>query len=93
MTISRFCCVDISCYSLRVTEVPGQEFSLSEGVELSSLVFQEFVDTHLLCCSPGCHGTSCVDQAGLELRDLPAAASRVLGLKVYITIPRQGLTM
>jgi hypothetical protein len=28
-----------------------------------------------------------VDQAGLELRDLPASASQVLGLKVCATTP------
>jgi hypothetical protein len=28
-----------------------------------------------------------VDQAGLELRNLPASASRVLGLKAYTTTP------
>ncbi|GAB1296923.1 Acyl-Coenzyme A-binding domain-containing 4 [Apodemus speciosus] len=32
-------------------------------------------------CSPGCPGTHSVDQAGLELRNPPASASRVLGLK------------
>jgi hypothetical protein len=32
-------------------------------------------------CSPGCPGTHFVDQAGLELRNLPASASQVLGLK------------
>jgi hypothetical protein len=32
-------------------------------------------------CSPGCPGTHSVDQAGLELRDLPASAFQVLGLK------------
>jgi hypothetical protein len=31
---------------------------------------------------PGCPGTLCVDQAGLELGDPPACASWVLGLKV-----------
>jgi hypothetical protein len=31
--------------------------------------------------SPGCPGTHFVDQAGLELRNLPASASQVLGLK------------
>jgi hypothetical protein len=38
-------------------------------------------------CSPGCPGTHSVDQAGLELRNLPASVSRVLGLKVCITTP------
>jgi hypothetical protein len=36
-------------------------------------------------CSPGCPRTHYVDQAGLELRNLPASASRVLGLKAYAT--------
>jgi hypothetical protein len=38
-------------------------------------------------CSPGCPGTHSVDQAGLELRNLPASASRVLGLKACATTP------
>jgi hypothetical protein len=38
-------------------------------------------------CSPGCPGTHFVDQAGLELRNLPASASQVLGLKVCATTP------
>jgi hypothetical protein len=33
----------------------------------------------------GCPGTHSVDQAGLELRNLPASASQVLGLKACIT--------
>jgi hypothetical protein len=32
-------------------------------------------------CSPDCPGTHSVDQAGLKLRNLPASASQVLGLK------------
>jgi hypothetical protein len=36
-------------------------------------------------CSPGCPGTHFVDQAGLELRNLPASASQVLGLKACAT--------
>jgi hypothetical protein len=32
-------------------------------------------------CSPGCPETHSVDQAGLELRNLPASASQVLGFK------------
>jgi hypothetical protein len=35
--------------------------------------------------SPGCPGTHFVDQAGLEFRNLPASASRVLGLKACAT--------
>jgi hypothetical protein len=36
--------------------------------------------------SPGCPGTHSVDQAGLELRNSPASASQVLGLKSCTTI-------
>jgi hypothetical protein len=39
--------------------------------------------------SPGCPGTHAVDQAGLELRNPPASASHVLGLKVCATITWQ----
>jgi hypothetical protein len=35
--------------------------------------------------SPGCPGTHFVDQAGLELRNPPASASQVLGLKACAT--------
>jgi hypothetical protein len=35
----------------------------------------------------GCPGTHFVDQAGLELRNPPASASRVLGLKPCATMP------
>jgi hypothetical protein len=34
-----------------------------------------------------CSSTHFVDQAGLELRDPPASASRVLGLKACATTP------
>jgi hypothetical protein len=37
--------------------------------------------------SPGCPGTRSVDQAGLELRNPSASASRVLGLKACATMP------
>jgi hypothetical protein len=39
--------------------------------------------------SSGCPGTHFVDQAGLELRNPPASASRVLGLKACATMPGQ----
>jgi hypothetical protein len=41
------------------------------------LVFRDRVSLY----SPGCPGTHFVDQAGLELRNPPASASRMLGLK------------
>jgi hypothetical protein len=39
-------------------------------------------------CSPGYPGTHFVDQADLELRNLPASASQVLGLKACATTAR-----
>jgi hypothetical protein len=45
------------------------------------LVFRDRVSL----CSPGCPRTHSVDQAGLELRNPPASASRVLGLKACAT--------
>ena len=38
-------------------------------------------------CSPGCFGAQFVDQAGLELRNLPVSASRILGLKACAITP------
>jgi hypothetical protein len=39
-------------------------------------------------CSPGFPGTHSVDQAGLKLRNSPASASRVRGLKACATTPQ-----
>jgi hypothetical protein len=44
-------------------------------------------------CSPGCPGTHFVDQAGLALRNSPASASQVLGLKACATTPRGDLVL
>jgi hypothetical protein len=46
--------------------------------------FLLFRDRVSLCIS-GCSGTHFVDQAGLKLRNLPASASQVLGLKASAT--------
>ena len=45
------------------------------------LVFRDIV----FLSNPVCPGTYSVDQAGLELRDLPASASQVLGSKACTT--------
>ena len=50
------------------------------------LLFLFFRDRVSLC-SPGYPETHFVDQAGLKLRNLPASASRVLGLKACATMP------
>jgi hypothetical protein len=49
----------------------------------SLFVFRDRVSLY----SPGCHGTHFVDQAGLKLRNPPASASQVLGLKACTTTP------
>jgi hypothetical protein len=46
-----------------------------------------FIRDRVSLCSPGCPGTHFVDQAGLKLRNPPASASRVLGLKACATTP------
>jgi hypothetical protein len=46
-----------------------------------------FFQDRVFLCRPGCPGTHFVDQAGLKLRNPPASASRVLGLKACTTIP------
>jgi hypothetical protein len=47
------------------------------------VVFRDRVSLY----SPGCPGTHSEDQAGLELRNPPASASRVLELKACATTP------
>jgi hypothetical protein len=49
--------------------------------------FVLFVFDRVSLCSPGCPETCSVDQAGFELRDLPAFASPVLGMKACTTLP------
>jgi hypothetical protein len=51
------------------------------------LVFHDKVSFY----SPGSPGTHSVEQAGLKLRNLPASASQVLGLKAGDTTARQTL--
>jgi hypothetical protein len=48
---------------------------------LFCFVFQDGVSLY----SPGCFATHFVDQTCLELRNSPASASQVLGLKTCIT--------
>jgi hypothetical protein len=51
------------------------------------LVFRDRVSL----CSLGCTGTHSVDQAGLKLRNPPASASQVLGLKACATTAQLSL--
>jgi hypothetical protein len=50
--------------------------------------FFVFFQDRVSLCSPGYPGTHSVVQAGLELRNPPASASQVLGLKVCATTAR-----
>jgi hypothetical protein len=54
------------------------------------ILFFFFFPDRVSLYSPGCSGTHFVDQADLELRNLPASASRVLGLKVCVTLDSPG---
>jgi hypothetical protein len=69
-----------------VRGLPGFLFFFFLSFFFFFLIFQNRVSL----CSPGCPGTHSVDQAGLELRNLPASASQVLGLKVCAIITRLG---
>ena len=58
---------------------------LSKDLFTSSLLLSLSWDRVSLCNCPGCPGTSFVAQADPKLRDLPASASWVLGLKVCMS--------
>jgi hypothetical protein len=47
-----------------------------------------FFQVRVSLCSPDYPGTHSVDQASLELRNLPASAFQVLGLKACVTTAR-----
>jgi hypothetical protein len=73
-------------WSVKFLELCEISFPRTNFFEVFCFVFV-FRDRVSLC-SPGCPGTYCVDQAGLELRNPPASASQVLGLKVCATTAR-----
>jgi hypothetical protein len=56
-------------------------------------LFVCFFQDRVSLYSPGCPGTHFVDQAGLELSNLPASVSRVLGLKECATTARLKLVI
>jgi hypothetical protein len=57
------------------------------GFVLVGFVFVFVFRDRVSLCSPGCPRTHSVGQAGLQLRNLPASASQVLGLKACATTP------
>jgi hypothetical protein len=69
--------------------LPNLQLHLPSPAQSPALAF--FVVVVVSLCSPGCPGTHSVDQAGLELRNPPASASRVLGLKACATTPGSSL--
>jgi hypothetical protein len=71
--------------------VPMRTEAMEESCYLFCLfvVFCLFFPDRVSLCSPGCPGTHSVDQASLELRNPPASASQVLGLKACATTARQ----
>jgi hypothetical protein len=68
---------------LKATWVAGC-WEMNKGPLQEQVLFCFFRDRVSLC-SPGCPGTHSVDQAGLKLRNPPASASQVLGLKACVT--------
>jgi hypothetical protein len=74
----------------------GPELSAISTPPQQSQVLRTTPPTHthrVSLCSPGCPGIHSVDQAGLELRNPPAFASQVLGLKARATTAQQGQTL
>jgi hypothetical protein len=59
-----------------------------EGENQLFFFFPWFFRDRVSLYSPGCPGPHSVDQAGLELRNPPASASQVLGLKACATSAR-----
>jgi hypothetical protein len=56
-------------------------------MQLKKVILRFFFQDRVSLYSPGCPATHSADQIGLKLRNLPASASRVLGLKACITTP------
>ena len=74
------------------TTIPlnGYLFIFYYFIYLFHCLFVVFSHDRVSLCSPGCPGTHSVDQADLELRNPPASASQVLGLKACATTPGKG---
>jgi hypothetical protein len=79
-----------TCYVLGISQetatVKGTSRPVCNSLFVCLFFFLVFRDRVSLY-SPGCPGTHFVDQASLELRNPPASASRVLGLKACATTP------
>ena len=80
----RMCICPVVWETLFLIAIIKHQASLAQSICLSVCLSLVSFETMFLCspCSPGVHS---VDHAGLELKDPPASASRVLGLKVCTT--------
>ena len=67
-----------------ITQGPQNNINISDCPPAEDTFFFSFFYT-VSPCSPGCPGTHSVDQADLELGNLPASASQVLELKAHTT--------
>jgi hypothetical protein len=76
-------------YECRSIHTHTHTHTLSLSLFFFFLVFRDRVSLY----SPGCPGAHSVDQAGLELRNPPASASRVLGIKACATMPGYTLSL
>jgi hypothetical protein len=79
----------VGCWESNLHSLPEQPVLLTTEsyFHLKKKNFFLVLQDRFSLCSPGCPGTRSVDQAGLELRNPPASASQVLGLKACATTP------
>ena len=82
-TCFHLCSADRHSIFLCIFHIPFLHFFCFIFGVLFCFVFWDRVSL----CSSGCPGTHSVDQAGLKLRNPPASASQVLGLKACTTTP------
>jgi hypothetical protein len=80
----------VHTYNIGEVEISGVfgDLVVSCDISLETVFFFFLSEDGVSLCSPSCPGTHSVDQAGLELRNMPASTSRVLGLKACATTAR-----
>jgi hypothetical protein len=78
-------CTGVSILNPEPTLSPQATLPFCSGLVWFGLVW--FFRDRVSLYSSGCTGTHFVDKAGLELRNPPASASRVLGLKACAITP------